>query len=473
MATDDYAGVLAWDGHDDGVLAWSPRSSSSPWSKPSKTPTPPKASTPLSKPLSGPRLSEDDYYDGGVLAWDGDNDGVLAWSPRASLASRPRASVASRASTAPPASPPTASPRPASPRPGFAAATAAARAFEEASVDKALEPWAAAACAAEACVAPPVTQGRVRFRRCDFSSVAPPCDVARGSERETEAAVTALGKAAAAGDALSAALRTAPEVNDAARALRDSLRRVSHMNGETGGAAAFWGAELDAILRDRRDASPVRQRLGELCVSGLRFHLRRLLNAPPVPQNPATDGAIYDWSRSRVHTFLRVEISVNGEPSEGALATELAGALVDLSRAISARASPESAGLQRVDDLSALARGALAHAFLHTLLTWPFLDEAVVEAGGWAPVERLAAVLVVHAPSAFEVWAPLADVSSLRARLKAGLGPSENEKRAALRALQALGRGADAAVAREAVRANAAAFAYAECCPAEVEELVT
>ena len=89
------------------MLAWSPRSSSSPWSKPSKTPTPPKASTPLSKPLSGPRLSEDDYYDGGVLAWDGDNDGagVLAWSPRASLASRPRASVASRASTAPPASP--------------------------------------------------------------------------------------------------------------------------------------------------------------------------------------------------------------------------------------------------------------------------------------------------------------------------------------------------------------------------------
>ena len=167
---------------------------------------------------------------------------------------------------------------------------------------------------------------------------------------------------------------------------------------------------------------------------------------------------------------MRVEISVGGEPSEGALATELAGALVDLSRAISARAAPDSTGLQRVDDLSALARGSLAHAFLHTLLTWPFLDEAVVEAGGWAPVERLAAVLVVHAPSEFEVWAPLADVSSLRARLKAGLGPSENEKRAALRALQALGRGSDAMVAREAVRANAAAFAYAECCPAEAEE---
>jgi hypothetical protein len=311
----------------------------------------------------------------------------------------------------------------------------------------------------------------VRFRRCDFSSVAPPCDVARGSERETEAAVTALGKAAAAGDALSAAIRTAPDTMDAARALRESLRRVSQrVTGETGGAAAFWGAELDAILRDRRDASPVRQRLGELCVSGLRFHLRRLLNAPPVPQNPATDGAIYDWSRSRVHTFLRVEISVGGEPSEGALATELAGALLDLSRATLARAAPESTGLQRVDALSALARGSLAHAFLHTLLTWPFLDEAVVEAGGWAPVERLAAVLVVHAPSAFEVWAPLADVSSLRARLKAGLGVSEGEKRAALRALQALGRGADAMVAREAVRANAAAFAYAECCPAEAEE---
>ena len=61
-------------------------------------------------------------------------------------------------------------------------------------------------------------------------------------------------------------------------------------------------------------------------------------------------------------------------------------------------------------------------------------------------------------------------MGALRARLKAGLGPSENEKRAALRALQALGRGSDAAVAREAVRANAAAFAYAECCPAEAEE---
>jgi len=352
-----------------------------------------------------------------------------------------------------------------------AATTSAASAFDraEVTISAALQPWVAAACAAEAALTPPATAGRVRFRRCDFSSVAPPCDTARGSERETEAAVAALGKVAAAGDALGAALWTDDNACDDARRLRDALREVSQVKGEAGGAAHFWSAELDAILTSGRDASPVRARLGELCVSGLRFHLRRLLNQPPVPQNPSTDAAIYDWSRSRAHTFIRVEICVNGEPSEGALATEVASALQDLGHASRARAAPEARGLQRVDDLSSLARGALAHAFLHSLLTWPALDGAIGGAGGWAPVERLAAVLVVHAPASYEVWAPLADVAALRARLRAGLAPAEGEKRAALRALQAMGRGAGP-VAREAIRANAAAFSYAECCPAEEED---
>jgi len=328
VATDDYAGVLAWDGDAGGVLEWSPRSSASPWKLPTPTPTPPKPPTPLSKPLSGPRLSEDSYGCG-VLAWDGDDaaDGLLAWSPRASVASAhpraslastasPRASVASAASLASVASP-------------VAATTSAASAFDraEVTISAALQPWVAAACAAEAALTPPATAGRVRFRRCDFSSVAPPCDTARGSERETEAAVAALGKVAAAGDALGAALWTDDNACDDARRLRDALREVSQVKGEAGGAAHFWSAELDAILTSGRDASPVRARLGELCVSGLRFHLRRLLNQPPVPQNPSTDAAIYDWSRSRAHTFIRVEICVNGEPSEGALATEVASAL--------------------------------------------------------------------------------------------------------------------------------------------------
>jgi len=115
--------------------------------------------------------------------------------------------------------------------------------------------------------------------------------------------------------------------------------------------------------------------------------------------------------------------------------------------------------------------GACAHRFLHRLLNWPGVDNAVRMAGGWGIVERLAASATLHATDEIAaVAAPLSDVAAFRARLAAGLGDAAADKRAALLELGAIARTSGPTVSRAAQDAAKAAHLYPDCCAPEAEE---
>ena len=321
-------------------------------------------------------------------------------------------------------------------------------------------------------------RARVRFRRFDFSATAPPSDTRADSQRETELLCERLSRVVAAGDALRPAARADGAVAEAAASLAAALRAVGDgadagadwrriaaaglEPSEVRGAARLWARELEA-LAPRASASAselaaadswVRGRVGELASSAVRFHLRRLLNPPPFPGTKCDDpDEAYAWARSGAHRVVRLEtVDPDGDAihRDGALAAQVTASLGDLARAKArtlagaGRAEPpRRATADKVADLELRLRGACAHRFLHRLLHWPRLDAVLDAAGGWAPVERFAAVAVVHGDDALAATvAPLVDVKATRAKLAAGLGDADAAKRAALGDLRAVARSA-------------------------------
>ena len=321
-------------------------------------------------------------------------------------------------------------------------------------------------------------RARVRFRRFDFSATAPPSDTRADSQRETELLCERLSRVVAAGDALRPAARADGAVAAAASSLAAALRAVGDgadagadwrriaaaglEPSEVRGAARLWARELET-LAPRASASAselaaadswVRGRVGELASSAVRFHLRRLLNPPPFPGTKCDDpDEAYAWARSGAHRVVRLEtVDPEGDAihRDGALAAQVTASLGDLARAKArtlagaGRAEPpRRATADKVADLELRLRGACAHRFLHRLLHWPRLDAVLDAAGGWAPVERFAAVAVVHGDDALAATvAPLVDVKATRAKLAAGLGDADAAKRAALGDLRAVARSA-------------------------------
>ena len=321
-------------------------------------------------------------------------------------------------------------------------------------------------------------RARVRFRRFDFSATAPPSDTRADSQRETELLCERLSRVVAAGDALRPAARADGAVAAAASSLAAALRAVGDgadagadwrriaaaglEPSEVRGAARLWARELETLApRASPSASElaaagswVRGRVGELASSAVRFHLRRLLNPPPFPGTKCDDpDEAYAWARSGAHRVVRLEtVDPEGDAihRDGALAAQVTASLGDLARAKArslagaGRAEPpRRATADKVADLELRLRGACAHRFLHRLLHWPRLDAVLDAAGGWAPVERFAAVAVVHGDDALAATvAPLVDVKATRAKLAAGLGDADAAKRAALGDLRAVARSA-------------------------------
>ena len=321
-------------------------------------------------------------------------------------------------------------------------------------------------------------RARVRFRRFDFSATAPPSDTRADSQRETELLCERLSRVVAAGDALRPAARADGAVAAAAASLAAALRAVGDgadagadwrriaaaglEPSEVRGAARLWARELETLApRASPSASElaaagswVRGRVGELASSAVRFHLRRLLNPPPFPGTKCDDpDEAYAWARSGAHRVVRLEtVDPEGDAihRDGALAAQVTASLGDLARAKArslagaGRAEPpRRATADKVADLELRLRGACAHRFLHRLLHWPRLDAVLDAAGGWAPVERFAAVAVVHGDDALAATvAPLVDVKATRAKLAAGLGDADAAKRAALGDLRAVARSA-------------------------------
>ena len=94
-------------------------------------------------------------------------------------------------------------------------------------------------------------------------------------------------------------------------------------------------------------------------------------------------------------------------------------------------------------EMGQLANGKGGDETVPALVNVPEGHAVLDAAGGWAPVERLAAVAVVHGDDALAATvAPLVDVKATRAKLAAGLGDADAAKRAALGDLRAVARSA-------------------------------
>lgn len=344
----------------------------------------------------------------------------------------------------------------------FAAFSAAARKVELETDDmQKITPWVRAAILAEAehvsrCHPKDQVQSRVRFRRYDFSSVGLPIDTVPGSELEAEAVAKRL-----------AAVREAEiELDDEAKAclarLETGLRLSAeeHDARESCGAAFMWADEAASVLSAGQTSSPVTDKLSELLSTVIRFHLRRLFNAPPLPtakralcsqeevaekrvplatiiddnqQNSEEDirksaasrqrrdslggrGEVdeehnpYAWSRSEVHKHIKLAPNHEAVSApEGALASQLVVALGHLAAAgnlcavkrasakIMIRPDDILTARDRLDNLGPRLIAACATRFLYRLLDFPDLDRLIEGAGGWGPVENYASLAVSYA----------------------------------------------------------------------------
>lgn len=186
--------------------------------------------------------------------------------------------------------------------------------------------------------------------------------------------------------------------------------------------------------------SALRQRYVSLLSSAVRFHLRRLFNSPPPALTAATameNGGFGGAGRSTlpgvrscVWQKVKMQCPKSWAASDGAIASVLSQVLLVLGEnggtvATAATAARES--LREVESLAAkglpttgagrsnlgvirqgflvaaevCATGA-ARSFLLQLLSWPGVQDAVDDAGGWKPVENLAAQLVTASCSGDE-----------------------------------------------------------------------
>ena len=305
---------------------------------------------------------------------------------------------------------------------------------------------------------------RVSFATHDFSTVSPPVDTAEKSEAAVEAAVGALeavldakrvtGSAllAAAAKALVAvggALAAIPggesggsyAAFEAANALRSAAAAQGLAVGTVAASASLLAAEFAcpdgaaALISggvsggdgggggEEERVGPLRARLASLVSSAVRFHLRRLLNAPPPPATtPAASGPSASLSassgksyaergcRSEAHTLFRFgpaptdDGAAMAAPASGSAAADgavgcmLALALAALHPAtLPATGAGGSGGgsdaaacvaalgcgaeparrVAAVRDAVLLLEASRARRFLNQLLEWPGLHEAV------------------------------------------------------------------------------------------------
>ena len=399
----------------------------------------------------------------------------------------------------------------------------------------ALAPFVAAAAAAETQVAKGCAnttvsstvavagKRRVQFASHDFSAVAPPVDTLESSDLEAEACVDALAAVMTAkqqlvqaqeGSRLSLLQRVSSALVAVACALRadanaseessgevsdkESLRMVlDNACSERGFSVKHLAANAELLAAELRCSDvgnddsdctisvsttavgPLRSRLMELASGQVRFHLRRLLNAPPPPATTPchTQNTSESYSesgcRSNAHKlFTFDEPPLEAPPvakaataaaatkhenecpfAEGAVASVVTHALEAMHWAHHADGSsdePDAASLTAnftstfadfpSQDLSvamstvhrahAAAAGARGAAFLHALLEWPGLQEAVAQHGGWTQVEKFASYLKacgscggqgssVESLNAMHL-APLSDMAQLRSSVAPG-----------------------------------------------------
>jgi hypothetical protein len=177
---------------------------------------------------------------------------------------------------------------------------------------------------------------RVRFSSHDFSSVSPPVDTIRKSEAPVEAAAVLLRRivdekgaaAAAAPEALAAAAAAlrgvvallldggkrgdcdegANESNaDALSLVRSAVVGAGLSLKVVGASARLLSEEFAAV-----EAGPIQRTLSGFLLSAIRYHLRRLLNAPPPPAT-TPDVLQVGLSRTRSHDGL-IEPTFYGVP---------------------------------------------------------------------------------------------------------------------------------------------------------------
>ena len=168
---------------------------------------------------------------------------------------------------------------------------------------EAIAVWARAAVAAEAEHVSRIDDEersgkRVRFTHFDLSAVEPPRDTVRHSSDHAEAVARRLAEVARAGKEV--AIRRPEELRFFADQLEDFAEKAhflactnSHFFGgvevaQIRGAARLWASEARSLVGNTPETSPARQKLSALLSSVLRFHLRRLLNAPPPPGTKAS-----------------------------------------------------------------------------------------------------------------------------------------------------------------------------------------
>lgn len=337
---------------------------------------------------------------------------------------------------------------------GLAMAAACAAVGQNAAA--ALAPLAAALAAAERTVADGCAKAatsaatggaaagkrRVRFASHDFSAVAPPVDTAARSDAEADLCVAALAAAldakqalresarhasllqpvAAALAAVACALQQVPSAGAAETAAAGSaegsngpasvLRNACAARGlsarHVAANAALLAAELacsDAAPGSAAAVGPLRARLIALVSSHVRFHLRRLLNAPPPPattpcltQNTAQSYA-EAGCRSNAHKLFRFappppEVPPAGRKAAGkpaAAATAVGAATAAASTSTATAVAAATKAPSEGDCL--FAEGAVASVVTQALEALHWADVADGPAEPCSTTETAAAAL--------------------------------------------------------------------------------
>jgi hypothetical protein len=326
----------------------------------------------------------------------------------------------------------------------------------------------------------------VRFRSYDFSSVEMPSDSQPQSVRPAELTAAALT------EVMNAESLVRDEISQGTtvlglrifiRALKtiacspksdlsNTIQLSLSMSGTTAarshiaGAANFYLSELCSFTGSESkgsiaslEHSPVRQRLVILLSSLIRFHIRRLLNPPPLGVSVPTGLSAMDSARaaeirlvrSKAWTLFQMAVpdkyplamlSTSGDSfagiTEGVTSSVLGHALRVLSNhahkkeedmaairecEVFTDATVSAAGVGdavkhflRIADVLGASN---ARTFVRELLSWPGLEEAVQEGGGWTVVEQLAQSLQRFAvlPAEDSHLAMLSNIRELRGHL--------------------------------------------------------
>lgn len=164
----------------------------------------------------------------------------------------------------------------------------------------------------------------------------------------------------------------------------------------------------------------------------------------------------YAWCRSGVHRIVKLQSLEDAGCAgvDGSIASQVTSALGNLitSTAVSTTTTTTTTATsprtkedveeaaKRVDELTVVIHAACGHAFLHKLLTFPRLDAAIRDAGGWGVVEGFARLAATYGDGDMSRFEPFSDVNALTRNLAAGLRESDDRRRSALADLSAIVR---------------------------------